>query len=241
MAAAIRLSQQHSCSFDDLVDAGEQRRRHGEAEHPGGLGADDQLEPSVFATLAGLTSTATRIAAGTSSRRSSSRFATNSPIKKLTPVRLPPGRARLATRPSLTGSSAALKTMGVVVVTALTANAEGAPPLVAITATCRRTSSAASSGRRSYCLSAQRYSIATFSPSTWPLPSSPREMHAGGPRTFPTMWGSGSQSPALPAAARARRAHRNPSLVGRSGSYRVAYHSQRRCAGASADTSGPHS
>jgi hypothetical protein len=27
MAAAIRLSQQHSCSFDHLVGTGEQRRR----------------------------------------------------------------------------------------------------------------------------------------------------------------------------------------------------------------------
>ena len=44
-------------------------------------------------------------APGTSSRKSSSRFATNSAEKKLTPVRLPPGRVRLATRPSLTGSS----------------------------------------------------------------------------------------------------------------------------------------
>ena len=60
---------------------------------------------SVFVASAGLTSTATRAAAGTSSRRSSSRFAANSPSKKLMPVRLPPGRARLATRPSLTGSS----------------------------------------------------------------------------------------------------------------------------------------
>ena len=55
---------------------------------------------SVIVGLAGLTSTARRAAPGTSSRRSSSRFAANSPTKKLIPVRLPPGRARLATRPS---------------------------------------------------------------------------------------------------------------------------------------------
>ena len=79
---------------------------------------------SAVAALAGLTSTATRAAAGTSSRRSSSRFAANSALKKLTPVRLPPGRARLATRPSLTGSSATMKTMGIVVVAALAANAD---------------------------------------------------------------------------------------------------------------------
>src|SRR5262249_60966634 len=46
---------------------------------------------------------ATRAAPGTSSRSSSNRFATSSPAKKLTPVRLPSGRARLATRPSRTG------------------------------------------------------------------------------------------------------------------------------------------
>src|SRR5262245_40507034 len=53
--------------------------------------------------LTELTITATRATDGTSSRRSSSRFAVNSPLTLLTPVRLPPGRARLATRPSLTG------------------------------------------------------------------------------------------------------------------------------------------
>ena len=42
------------------------------------------------------------------------------------PVRLPPGRARLATRPSLTGSSGTMKTMGIVVVAALAANTAGA-------------------------------------------------------------------------------------------------------------------
>ena len=44
-------------------------------------------------------------------------------LKKLMPVRLPPGRARLATRPSATGSSATAKTIGIVVVAALAANA----------------------------------------------------------------------------------------------------------------------
>ena len=40
------------------------------------------------------------------------------------------------------------------------------PSGATITDTCRRTNSAASAGSRSYCILAQRYSIATFSPST---------------------------------------------------------------------------
>src|SRR5438132_1301808 len=43
---------------------------------------------------------------------SSSRFATNSADKKLRPVIFAPGRARLATRPSLTGSSATTNANG---------------------------------------------------------------------------------------------------------------------------------
>ena len=59
-----------------------------------------------------------------------------------------------------------VKTIGIVVVAALAASAEGMPPVVTITATWRRTRSAASAGSRSYRPSAQRYSIATFWPST---------------------------------------------------------------------------
>ncbi len=64
--------------------------------------------------------------------------------RKLIPVRLPPGRARLATSPSFTGSCAMPKTMGIVADVSLAANAAGGDA-VAITATRRRTRSA--SGR----------------------------------------------------------------------------------------------
>jgi hypothetical protein len=52
------------------------------------------------------------------------RFAVNSMVKKLTPVALPPGRLRLATKPSLTGSSLTPNTIGIVVVAALAASRE---------------------------------------------------------------------------------------------------------------------
>src|SRR5215469_12917694 len=69
---------------------------------------------SAIVLVVGSTSTATRAAAGSNSRNRASRFATNSVPKIFTPVRLPSGRARLATRPSLTGSSAATKRIGIV-------------------------------------------------------------------------------------------------------------------------------
>src|SRR5262249_48860284 len=73
--------------------------------------------------------------------------ATNAQKKKLMPVALPAGRARVATRPSLNGSSTTKKTMGIVVVAALANAAAG--PFATITATCRRTRSAANPARRS--------------------------------------------------------------------------------------------
>src|SRR6516162_7871652 len=97
--------------------------------------------------------------------QSPSRLATTSPRKKLIPVRFPPGRARLATRPMLTGFSATPKTTGIVAVAALAASAARLPPGVAITATWRRTRSAISAGKRSYRPSSQWYSTETFWPS----------------------------------------------------------------------------
>ena len=87
--------------------------------------------------------------------------------RKSTPVMLPPGRLRLATRPSLTGSPPLAKTIGIVVVAALAASADGVvrrrsrPPAGG-------SRSATSAGNRSGRSSAQRNSIATFRPSTKP-------------------------------------------------------------------------
>ena len=121
---------------------------------------------SVIESLVGLRSTPTRTAFGSSVCRSASRLAVTSALKKLMPVALPPGRARLATRPSLTGSSPTPKTIGIVVVAALVAIAANVVPTIAITAPRRRTRSATSAGTRSYWFSSQWYSTDTFRPST---------------------------------------------------------------------------
>jgi hypothetical protein len=56
---------------------------------------------------------------------SSSRFGAISTFNWVAPVTLPPGRLRLATRPSCTGSPLVVKTIGIVVVAALAATAAG--------------------------------------------------------------------------------------------------------------------
>ena len=75
------------------------------------------------------------VAVGSNSCSSSSRFGATSTFKLVTPVKLPPGRFRLATSPILTGSTATAKTIGMVTVAALAASAEGVPPPATITAT----------------------------------------------------------------------------------------------------------
>src|SRR5262245_16091084 len=71
-----------------------------------------------------------RLAPGRNSRKNPSCFAPSSTEMKLTPVTLPPGRLRFATRPSLTGSPPTTKTMGTVVVAALAARAAGVLPTI---------------------------------------------------------------------------------------------------------------
>src|SRR5215813_15396318 len=79
-------------------------------------------------------------------------------INKWTPVILPPGRLRLATRPTLTGSLPETKTIGIVAVAAFAACAAGSPLAVTMTVTARRTSSTAYPANRSYRPSPQRNS-----------------------------------------------------------------------------------
>ena len=99
--------------------------------------------------LLGLTSNAIVLVDGSSSRRSSKRFGPRILVKTLTPVRLPPGRLKLSTRPVLTGSAPVTNTIGMVLVAAFAAADAGASRAT-ITATPRLTSSPASEGKRLY-------------------------------------------------------------------------------------------
>src|SRR5262245_35011328 len=64
--------------------------------------------------LFALKSTATRAIPGTTSLSNSSRLPLRSTLFTLKPVTLPPGRARLGTRPECTGSAIRVITMGTV-------------------------------------------------------------------------------------------------------------------------------
>ena len=69
----------------------------------------------------------TRASLGTASLSISSLLVFSSVAKLESPVTLPPGRARLATKPAPTGSAALVITMGMVVVALFAANADGRP------------------------------------------------------------------------------------------------------------------
>src|SRR5215469_17253097 len=88
--------------------------------------------------LFGLDTSAARDKRGIASFSSSSRFAASSGLKKVDPVMLPPGWARLCTSPSARMSPVAAITMGMVVVACFAATAPAAP-CVTMTLTFRRT------------------------------------------------------------------------------------------------------
>ena len=70
------------------------------------------------------------LAVGTSSCNISSRFGASSAPIRVTPVTLPPGRFRLATRPSCTGSLDVENTIGIVLVAVFAAGSEGSAKAV---------------------------------------------------------------------------------------------------------------
>ena len=131
--------------------------------------------------VAGLASTPINVALGASWRSSASRLVPSVSEKNTTPVMLPPGRLRLVTRPSLTGSPPLANTIGTVVVTVLATRAEIA--FATITATWLLIKSEINAGSRSFCPSAERYSTATSRPSTKPTSLRPC-------RNAVTKWGT---------------------------------------------------
>jgi hypothetical protein len=82
---------------------------------------------STLRSLAARVSTAMREAAGTASLIRLRRLALSSGLLSVTPVALPPGRARLVTRPPPSGSDTAPKTMGMLLVVFLAAVEAGVP------------------------------------------------------------------------------------------------------------------
>ena len=100
---------------------------------------------SAFAKF-GFTSKASTLASGANSEISSTRLPNSSTVIRHMPVRLPPGRLKLATRPARTGSLPARKTIGIAEVAFFAASAGKLPPWVTMTLTLRPTRSAANSG-----------------------------------------------------------------------------------------------
>jgi hypothetical protein len=110
---------------------------------------------------------ANRRRVGTTSRKSSSRLTARSACWNGRPVTLPPGGARLTTKPVPTGSPSA-KTIGMTTDVACLAARTLTVPLKTMTSTFCRTNSATISAARSLRPSAQRSLIPAVRPSIQP-------------------------------------------------------------------------
>jgi len=93
--------------------------------------------------IVGVSSTPSVVACGTTSRSRPIRLASIVALRLLIPVTLPPGRARLATRPLPTGSTPKAVITGIVRLAAAAARAATSPPTAINTTTGRCTNSAA--------------------------------------------------------------------------------------------------
>jgi hypothetical protein len=129
---------------DLLLDKGRKGRRNvafgpaieDQHAHPENMGRRLQIFRLGLDTtgIGRIDNIATDPIAGTNSCSNARRFGAISALTPVTPVRLPEGRLKLATRPSATGSVPILKTIGMLCVAALAAS-EGAtdpythPPL----------------------------------------------------------------------------------------------------------------
>ena len=129
-----------------------------------------------------------------------SRFVPSSLVMKITPVKLAPGRLRLATRPSRTGSLPVANTTGTFVAAALAANAPAV--LATITAACRLIRSANRADQpviTPFCPALLDHDIAALRRE--PTSVRPRgEVPPGYARTMPTVCCEASRPPASAAA-----------------------------------------
>ena len=127
-------------------------------------------------------------------------------LKSDKPVTLPPGRARLATRPVPTGSAALVMTMGMARVAFFAACAAGAPETTRRRGL-RPTSSAARAGSLSNWPSRESCSMEMFRPSSQPSSLSPCETPRRVARLVPSTRTRGIRAaPCFSTAAPRRRA-----------------------------------
>src|SRR5262249_30321687 len=121
----------------------------------------DSTELSDSEAMVGSRRTATRTTLGAISLRSSSHFAAMPYSNKTKPVALPPGRAKLSTKPAPTGSTECANTIGTVRVTDCNAATVGLA-VAKMTSGVSETKSVANLRSSAASAAAQRTSIRTF-------------------------------------------------------------------------------